>query len=155
MNNKSPHITILQASVSETEIITQFQVEMALETENMQLDPVITFAGVKAVMMDPTKGKYFITFHDGKPVGSMLITPEWSDWRNRTIYWIQSVYVIPEARRKGVFSALYHHLLEWVRINPEIGGIRLYVDTGNLSAQQVYSHLGMNGEHYKVFEWMK
>ena len=91
----------------------------------------------------------------GVVVASLLITPEWSDWRNKTILWIQSVYVVPSYREKGVFKAVYNHILNLVSKDPAIGGIRLYVDKTNQRAQQVYARMGMNGEHYQVFEWMK
>jgi ribosomal protein S18 acetylase RimI-like enzyme len=84
-----------------------------------------------------------------------MITYEWSDWRNRNIWWIQSVYVKPEARRKGVYAAMYAHIKNLVQADPSIGGIRLYVDKTNTPAQHTYSKLGMNGDHYQVFEWMK
>jgi ribosomal protein S18 acetylase RimI-like enzyme len=84
-----------------------------------------------------------------------MITFEWSDWRNRTIYWIQSVYVLPDHRRKGVYASLYQHIRSLAEADKNIGGIRLYVDRTNIIAQKTYASLGMNGEHYQVFEWMK
>jgi ribosomal protein S18 acetylase RimI-like enzyme len=85
----------------------------------------------------------------------LLITYEWSDWRDGVVWWIQSVYVRPDARQKGVYAGLYQHIKELVGNDPEVSGIRLYVDRRNTGAQQVYARLGMNGEHYQVFEWMK
>jgi GNAT superfamily N-acetyltransferase len=92
---------------------------------------------------------------DGQILGSLLITHEWSDWRNGTVWWIQSVYVVPEARRKGIYAGLYAHVKELAQADPKVRGIRLYVDRRNTRAQTVYTRLGMNGEHYQVFEWMK
>jgi ribosomal protein S18 acetylase RimI-like enzyme len=83
------------------------------------------------------------------------MTYEWSDWRNNTVVWVQSVYVLPEFRKKGVFNALYHTVKQMVMEDDSFAGIRLYVDRSNTNAQQVYQKSGMNGEHYQLFEWMK
>jgi len=135
--------------------IVDFQVAMALETEEVTLDREVTTRGVAAVFADPTLGRYFVAEEDGRVVASLMITYEWSDWRNGVVWWIQSVYVLPELRGRRVYAGLYSHVKEMVDANPAIRGIRLYVDDRNQSAQQVYAKLGMNGEHYKVFEWMK
>ncbi|MBK7212960.1 MAG: GNAT family N-acetyltransferase [Bacteroidales bacterium] len=150
-----PEISCRIASLNDADIITRFQLEMALETEMVQLDEKVTGAGVLAVFGDPSKGTYYIAETNNSIAGCMLTTPEWSDWRNRTILWIQSVYVRPEYRKMGVFTALYDNLKQVLDNNPEIGGIRLYVDKTNHIAQKVYTRLGMNGEHYQVFEWMR
>jgi len=148
-------IEISRAVIADAPAIAQFQLEMALETENIRLNPVVTTEGVLAVFKDPSKGTYYKAMEGNVMAGSMLTTPEWSDWRNRTILWIQSVYVLPGYRRKGIFRALYEHLQKEISGDDAIGGIRLYVDRTNQRAQQVYNRLGMNGEHYQVFEWMK
>jgi GNAT superfamily N-acetyltransferase len=135
--------------------IIDFQLAMALETEEVTLERDITTHGVHAVFADPSLGRYFIAEADGRPVASLMITYEWSDWRNGVVWWIQSVYVVPEFRRRGVYAGLYQHVKAMVDAEPAIRGIRLYVDDRNKSAQEVYTRLGMNGEHYKVFEWMK
>ena len=135
--------------------ILDFQVAMALETEEVVLDRAITTRGVHAVFEDPSLGRYFIAEADGRVIASLMITYEWSDWRNGMVWWIQSVYVIPEFRRRGVYAGLYQHVKALVEATPAIRGIRLYVDDRNRPAQDVYTRLGMNGEHYKVFEWMK
>lgn len=152
---KYAEISCRKATIADAGIITRFQLEMALETEMVQLDEKVTGAGVMAVFGDSSKGTYYIAETDHSIAGCMLTTPEWSDWRNRTILWIQSVYVRPEYRKMGVFTALYENLKLVLENNPEIGGIRLYVDKTNHTAQKVYTHLGMNGEHYQVFEWMR
>jgi GNAT superfamily N-acetyltransferase len=92
---------------------------------------------------------------DGKVVGSLLTTFEWSDWRNGTVLWIQSVYVRPEFRKRSIFSKIYKHIQEKVTANANLRGIRLYADKTNISAHGVYEHLGMTAEHYQMFEWMK
>ncbi len=148
-------ILVRKASPSDAMAIAAFQIAMALETEGIILDQTITSKGVQAVFEDDTKGTYYIAETDGKSVASILTTPEWSDWRNQTILWMQSVYVMPGYRDKGVFKAIYSNLFKIVESDTAIGGIRLYVDKTNTRAQEVYTRLGMNGEHYKVFEWMK
>ena len=136
-------------------IIIEFQLAMARETEELDLDRDILTRGVQAVFADPSKGRYFVAEHGGRVIGSLMITYEWSDWRNGTVWWIQSVYVIPDFRRRGIYAGLYAHVRALVEPKPEIRGIRLYVDNRNTAAQQVYTRLGMEGEHYRVFEWMK
>ena len=135
--------------------IVDFQIAMARETEDFDLERAITTKGVHAVFADPSHGRYFIAESGGRAVASLMITYEWSDWRNGMVWWIQSVYVIPELRRQGIYAGLYRHVKSMVDAEPSIRGIRLYVDDRNKSAQEVYTRLGMNGEHYKVFEWMK
>ena len=139
----------------DAEAIIDFQIAMARETEELGLDRDILTRGVQAVFADASKGRYFVAESEGRVVGSLLITYEWSDWRNGLVWWIQSVFVVPEFRRRGVYACLYSHVKAMVDAEPAIRGIRLYVDTRNVAAQQVYTRLGMHGEHYKVFEWMK
>ena len=135
--------------------IVDFQIAMAQETEDVALDRTICTRGVEAVFADSSRGRYFVA-DDGKElVASLMITLEWSDWRNGTVWWIQSVYVILEFRRRGVYAGLYEHVKAMVEAEPSIRGIRLYVDNRNKPAQEVYARLGMEGEHYRVFEWMK
>ena len=137
------------------DIIADFQVKMAWETELMKLDPKIVDLGVTGVMDDPSKGKYWLAEVDGNVVGCLLTIPEWSDWRNGTVLWIHSVYVHPEFRKYGVFKSLYSHLKQLVNETSDYRGLRLYVDKTNLKAQKVYESLGMSSEHYHLFEWMK
>lgn len=128
---------------------------MALETEEMALPPAVVARGVSAVLADPDKGRYFVAVDRGEIVGSLLATPEWSDWRDGTWWWIQSVYVAPEARGRGVFRALYEHVRAEVEAEPGLLGLRLYVDRGNRGAQAVYERLGMSRDHYDLFYWQK
>lgn len=148
-------IIIRKAIPQEWSVIADFQQLMAMETENMSLDSHTLELGVKQVFGNPDKGCYYVAVLDGTVVGSLMITYEWSDWRNRTIFWIQSVYVDRAHRRKGIYRLLYAHIREIAQNDDSIGGIRLYVDKTNLPAQKTYAHLGMNGEHYQLFEWMK
>jgi GNAT superfamily N-acetyltransferase len=135
--------------------IADFQVAMALETEDVRLDPATCLKGVRAVFDKPSLGKYYIAEKASRVVGVTLTTYEWSDWRNGVVWWIQSVYVHPEHRKQGIYSGIYAFIRGLAQSDPSVRGIRLYVDRRNKAAQEVYSHLGMNGDHYQVFEWMK
>ena len=135
--------------------IVEFQLAMARETEDLELDRNTLALGVDAVFANPPLGRYFVAVSGGEVVGSLMITYEWSDWRNGNVWWIQSVYVTPAYRRRGIYAGLYQHVRAMVEAQPSIRGIRLYVDNRNKPAQEVYARLGMEGEHYRVFEWMK
>lgn len=139
----------------DVQTIADFQVRMAWETEQMKLDPPTVLKGVQAVIDDPAKGKYWVAEVGGKVVGCLLMIPEWSDWRNATILWIHSVFVEAPHRGKGIYKALYEQVQrEVTESNGKNRGIRLYVDKSNRGAQEVYTKLGMNGEHYTLFEWI-
>ncbi|MGA7616144.1 MAG: GNAT family N-acetyltransferase [Thermoanaerobaculia bacterium] len=140
---------------ADAETIVAFQLRMARETEEVELDGETCRRGVRSVFADPSLGRYFIAEAGGKVVGSLLITFEWSDWRARTVWWIQSVFVDESMRRRGVYASLYAHVREIVDADDTIAGVRLYVDRRNRPAQLVYERLGMSGEHYLVYEWMK
>ncbi|MBN2616218.1 MAG: GNAT family N-acetyltransferase [Bacteroidales bacterium] len=148
-------IQIRTANEEDHTTIASFQVLMAQETENLQLEADKVSTGVLSVMRDPEKGKYYVAVSDGKIIASLLITYEWSDWRSKWVWWMQSVYVLPEMRRMGVFQQMYNHIKQWAEKESEVGGLRLYVDKSNIRAMEVYSRLGMDGDHYRVFEWMK
>jgi ribosomal protein S18 acetylase RimI-like enzyme len=135
--------------------IVDFQLRMARETEGLELDLETVRRGVGAVFADPGKGAYWIAEAGGRIVGCLLTTFEWSDWRDGTVLWIQSVYVLPEARGRGVYRALYEHLRARVESSPDLKGLRLYVDLRNTAAQRVYERLGMSREHYALYEWLK
>jgi ribosomal protein S18 acetylase RimI-like enzyme len=148
-------INIRPGLLFDIQIIADFQIQMALETENLKLDPAIVVKGVSAVFDDPAKGKYWLAEVDQQIVGCLLTVPEWSDWRNGTVLWIHSVYVSPSFRQKGIFQKLYNHLKTMVESSVEYRGLRLYVDKKNESAQLVYKKLGMSEDHYYLFEWLK
>jgi len=148
-------IEIRKATPSDISAIVGFQLKMADETENLKLDLSTVYKGVEKVFENPTIGNYWIAEFEGKILGSMLNLFEWSDWRNGNIIWVHSVFIIPEFRKKGVFSKMYAHLKSIVENSDEFKGIRLFVDKTNLNAQGVYSVLGMTDEHYKLYEWMK
>jgi GNAT superfamily N-acetyltransferase len=146
---------IRRANETDAASIVEFQLAMAWETEQLQLHEPTVIKGVAAVFADQSKGIYYVAELNGKVVGSLLTTFEWSDWRNGTVLWIQSVYVRPEFRKRSIFSHLYKHIQETVAADPNLRGIRLYADKTNTSAHSVYEHLGMTAEHYQMFEWMK
>ena len=135
--------------------IIDFQIRMAKETEDFALDRPTVKNGVHAVFDDPHKGAYWIAESDNEVVGCLLTVPEWSDWRNGTVLWIHSVYVIPRARRRGIFRMMYETLKTTVEQSADLRGLRLYVERENERAQKTYNAMGMDGNHYKMFEWMR
>ena len=145
---------IRKATINDLDILASFQIKMAKETEDMILEKDIITQGISMGLNDINKAQYFVAILDKEIVGSLMITKEWSDWRNKWVLWIQSVYVAESHRQKGVYKALYTNILNMVEQNKEYGGLRLYVDKTNINAQQVYSKLGVNGEHYQLFEYM-
>jgi GNAT superfamily N-acetyltransferase len=147
-------INVRQAVLEDRALIVAFQQRMADETEGMTLDADVLSEGVRAALLDPVKGEYLIAERDGEPVGCLLTVREWSDWRNGEVIWIHSVYVIPEARRQGIFKQLYLYLRRMVERDDELKGLRLYVHRDNTLAQSAYRSLGMDGDHYRLFEWM-
>ena len=148
-------ITIRKANSGDENIIANFQVRMAKETEQIDLDRDIVNKGVNAVLNSPEKGIYFVAESENKIIASLLITFEWSDWRNGNVYWIHSIYVLPEFRKKGVFKTMYLYLKNIVLKDKNIVGLRLYVDKTNANARKVYETMGMDDGHYLLFEWMK
>lgn len=128
---------------------------MAWETESLRLEKETCHLGVRAVFESPHRGKYHVCEVDGNVVGSLLLTTEWSDWRNGVVWWMHSVYLRPEFRGQKLFSGFYKYVQELAHAEPSVRGIRLYVDHSNQNAQKVYAKIGMNGEHYRLFEWMK
>ncbi len=149
------NLEIREAKLEEAEAITRYQIEMARESEGMTLDLERVSAGVQAVFRDPAKGQYFVALEDSNLVACMLIQYEWSDWRNRTVLWIHSLYVVPTHRTRGVFKAMYDFQKKRVEKSPALGGIRLYVDQRNDKAIRAYEKIKMTREHYHLYEWMK
>ena len=141
-----------KGAISDIEIIVQFQKNMALETEERILLESSISSGVTEVIGDEQKGTYLVAEHEGKIIGSLLITYEWSDWRNGWFWWIQSVYVKKEWRRKGVYSHLYDEVKKLSLNEGNVCGIRLYVEKENKIAQTVYKHLGMYDTKYLLYE---
>ncbi|RUA32836.1 MAG: GNAT family N-acetyltransferase [Bacteroidetes bacterium] len=147
-------ILIRKGLLSDLDTLVGFMISMAKETENLDLEDTILRPGIKAALQDEQKGIYYIAEIDGQIAGSLMTTFEWSDWRNKWVLWVQSVYTHPDFRGKGVYKALYENLMQKVD-KGEYAGIRLYVDKTNVSAQKVYERLGMDGSHYYFYEWMK
>ncbi|MBP9019373.1 MAG: GNAT family N-acetyltransferase [Rikenellaceae bacterium] len=148
-------VVIREATINDHLVIVDFQMAMALETEGLKLERNVLSDGVKAVLTKDRGAKYYIAEMDGVIVAMLMITLEWSDWRNSWVWWIQSVYTKPGFRGKGIFKKLYSHIVDLVERAEDVVGIRLYVDKRNLNAQKVYTSLGMNGDHYTTYEWMK
>ncbi len=145
---------IRRGSREDIDTLVGFQIQMAWETESFGLDQETVTAGATALFDDPSKGHYWVAEGEAGLVGCLLTLPEWSEWRNGQVWWIHSVYVVPEARRQGVFRTMYQHLQKVVENDPSSRGLRLYVDKRNDKAQAVYRSLGMNDEHYALYEWM-
>jgi len=128
---------------------------MALETEALVLDADIVRSGVEALLLDSRKGLYFVAETGGGTIiGQVMVTYEWSDWRNGNFWWLQSVYVEPSHRGLGVFRALYHHVASQAARDQEVCGLRLYMHHANGRARQCYEKLGMRATSYEVLEWL-
>ncbi len=145
-------ITIRPARADDLETIVAFNAAMALETEQLTLDRGTLRAGVVAGLADVTKARYFVAEIEDRVVGQLMLTLEWSDWRNGWLWWIQSVYVTPDARRLGVFRSLYWHVEAAARSAGDVAGIRLYMERDNIRAEATYRALGMERTHYVVLE---
>ena len=148
----SSSIAVGGATTEDVAAIAQFNIAMAAETEDLALDPQTVHAGVAAVVSDDRRGFYLVARSDGKAVGSLMITYEWSDWRNGNLWWIQSVYVVPSARKQGIFRLLYNSVISLAKQSGDAAGVRLYVEKDNRGAQEVYRKLGMSETAYRVFE---
>ena len=144
-------LSIRTATVADVPALCAWNAAMARETEGLELDPAVLERGVRGVFEQPRRGLYLVAERDGAAVGGLLVTWEWSDWRNGDYWWIQSVYVAPEARRGGVFRALYAEVERRARA-ARAASLRLYVEAENLRAQRTYAGLGMRPSHYAMYE---
>ena len=142
---------IERGEICDIDSIIQFQTDMAMESEGTTLDLEKVTKGVTAAMNDESKGIYWVAKVNGKAIGSLMVTREWSDWNNEWYWWIQSVFVLPDYRKHGVYKAMYSTLKEVAKEN-KVSQIRLYVDKTNHPAQQVYQRLGMHESHYLMYE---
>ena len=147
-------VTLREATPDDAKAITGFNWAMAQETEAKVLESARLGAGVTALLDDERKGRYWVAESDGHIVGQIMVTYEWSDWRNATIWWIQSVYIHPQHRRRGIFTALYRHVEDIARRAEKVCGLRLYVEKDNRRAQETYAALGMSQDSYLVMESM-
>jgi ribosomal protein S18 acetylase RimI-like enzyme len=151
--SSASNLIVRAARASDADVLADYNIRIARETESIALDPVTVGRGVRAVLAEASKGTYFVAEVNGVVVGQLMITHEWSDWRDGDIWWIQSVYVHPEHRKVGAFKALYRYAEEQAKLAGAVG-IRLYVDAHNETAQQAYARLGMTLSNYKVMEVM-
>jgi len=145
-------VVVRPAVAADRDVIAAFNAAMAQETERRELDLATLACGVERGLADPAKGSYFVAELDGRTAGCLLVTTEWSDWRDGWFWWIQSVYVAPESRGRGVYSALHQRVRAAAREAGEVVGVRLYVERRNERAQRTYRRLGMRDADYLVYE---
>jgi ribosomal protein S18 acetylase RimI-like enzyme len=145
-------ITVRPARQADVALMARWAEAMAFETEHKQLPPAVVLRGIQRAFDDPAKGRYFIAEIDGRPAGTLMYTLEWSDWRDGWWWWIQSVYVDVDFRRRGVYRALYAHLLDLAQADADVTGLRLYVERENTSAKRTYELLGMRDAGYDIYE---
>jgi GNAT superfamily N-acetyltransferase len=142
---------VREATAADAELLVAGNLALAAQTEGLSLDPDTVQRGVAAVLEGSVDARYLVAERGGRPVGQLMLTTEWSDWRATTVWWVQSVYVLPEARRTGVYRALYDAVVQRAR-REGIAGVRLYVDRRNHTAMATYEALGMDGAHYALYE---
>lgn len=145
-------LSIRPGTPADTPIVVDFNLRMALETEHKMLDRALLERGVHAVLSDPAKGRYLIAEVDSIVAGQMMLTYEWSDWRNGMFWWIQSVYVREDQRGKGIYSALHSHVTAMAKKDGGVCGLRLYVEKDNDRAKRTYEKLGMTRTEYELYE---
>jgi len=145
-------IVVRNAREQDIDMLVRFNIAMARETEDKILFPVKVRAGMRAVIRHPDHGFYLVAELEGQIAGSLLVTREWSDWRDGVFWWIQSVYVPPEFRKRGIYRALYDAVKALAKSSPEVRGFRLYVERNNRAARSVYSKVGMSETEYRIYE---
>lgn len=145
-------LQVRMATVSDRDAFVRFNRAMALETENKELNEKLVGPGVAAVFDHPARGFYVVAQCADDIVAALMVTFEWSDWRNASFWWIQSVYVVPRFRRRGLYRRLYDFVRERARSEGGVCGFRLYVEKNNLTAQRVYESLGMSASDYLMYE---
>jgi GNAT superfamily N-acetyltransferase len=145
-------IRVRAATPADCDFIVAANLALAVETERKTLDRATVERGVAAQIADPARGRYYLAEHNGEVAGQLALTWEWSDWRNGTFWWVQSVYVTEAFRGHGVFRSLYEYVLNEARRRDDVCGLRLYVDKSNRRARDVYLRLGMKTTHYDLLE---
>jgi len=145
-------INVRMATPEDIEFILDSNVRMAAETEDRGLQPQILRRGIDYLLQHPAEGRYLVAEFDNHAVGTLMLTFEWSDWRAGRFWWIQSVYVTREFRRKGVYRAMHQSVRELATKDPQACGLRLYVERENLTAQKTYQTIGMTETHYRLYE---
>ena len=149
---KHPECSIRLAGPEDAQLLAAWAQTMAMETEHKHLDTDTLLRGVQAGIGDAKRARYFIAMSGDTPAGTLMLTTEWSDWRNGDWWWIQSVYVHPDFRRQGVFQGLYRHIKALAETAPDVCGLRLYVEHDNKNAQRTYESLGMEDAGYRMME---
>ncbi len=145
-------LSIRQATVADAQVIARFNCCLAHETEDDELDPDTVRRGVTRFLQGAGAGFYIVAEIDRKVIGCLMVTYEWSDWRDGNLWWIQSVYVDPEARRQGVFRALFEFIRNGTDADEDACGVRLYVEQDNERARQTYATMGMEEKPYRIYE---
>jgi len=145
-------LNIREANPADAGLIADFSNRLAEETESHSLSPELIGPGVAAFLADPSKGRYWLAEKDGRVIGQIAVTYEWSDWRNGMLWWIQSVYVDADNRRQGVYSGLYRHVETLAKADSSVAGLRLYVRKDNKRAQATYEKHGMGKTNYQVMQ---
>ena len=145
-------ISIREGTISDATLISNFQQHMALETESKNLDKYTVLKGVEKVLASSDRGFYIIAEVASKVIGSLMVTFEWSDWRNGWFFWIQSVFVEQSYRRQGIYRLMHNEVINRCKESKDCCGIRLYVERDNINAQKVYKNLGMHETDYYLFE---
>ena len=148
----SEKINIRVADNNDAVSLVKFNQLMAWETEQKKLDGDILLKGVSALIADENKGFYLVAEQNSQVVGSLMVTTEWSDWRNGVFWWVQSVYILPDSRRQGIYAQLYTQVKALGELQKNVCGFRLYVEKENIIAQKTYASLGMEESHYLMYE---
>ncbi|NNC77803.1 MAG: GNAT family N-acetyltransferase [Woeseiaceae bacterium] len=146
------NLIVRDANPADCRQIADYNCRLAAESEGLTLDTETIRKGVQSLLNDSSKGRYWLAVDADRIVGQIMVTYEWSDWRNGVLWWVQSVYVHADYRRKGVFTTLYRHVESIAREEPEVAGIRLYVEHENTRAQETYRTLGMSMTTYQVMQ---
>ncbi|MEZ4264849.1 MAG: GNAT family N-acetyltransferase [Myxococcota bacterium] len=144
--------TVRRGEPADAHALADHNVRMAAETEGRDLDAARTLSGVSRALADPIRGVYYVAEHDGAVIGQLMVTREWSDWRDGWFWWVQSVYVRAEHRGQGVYRALWEHIVAAARAEGDVCGIRLYVERENVEALAVYHRLAMVDAGYVMME---
>ncbi|MCX7735600.1 MAG: GNAT family N-acetyltransferase [Candidatus Kapabacteria bacterium] len=150
--SKIENLIVRFGRLDDAKTLAEFNKAMAFESEGIDLDFQNVLSGIKNLMLQTELGFYLIAEIDNKPVGTLMITYEWTDWRDGLFWWIQSVYVIPEMRKRGIYKALYEFVKTLAKSDSRVRGFRLYVDKDNQNAIEVYKKLGMTESNYILFE---
>ncbi len=148
-------MNLRHATIEDAQVLADFNANLALETEKIELIPEVIRAGVETMIENPKMGFYLVVEEQGEISASLMVTTEWSDWRNGLFWWIQSVYVRPQNRRQGMYRLLYRGVISLAESETNVCGFRLYVKHGNKAAQSTYRSLGMEETEYKIFEELK